>query len=162
MELLFSYFFLEMHISCFFNFMLGNATIDQFPGREKSGKSGKFFAVTWISIWKLFNWGQMPVFADGKSFLDCMQMLVYSKNSNFGQFWPDLSQFWAIPGNFPGKQQNPAPSFPVSWFSTRKCATLLFALCQPPFYYYGLGLFFGFYGMKLFSINTIIIFISPN
>ena len=138
MELLFSDFFLEMHISCFFNFMLGNATIDQFPGREKSGKSGKFFAVTWISIWKLFNWGQMPVFADGKSFLDCMQMLVYSKNSNF------------------------APSFPVSWFSTRKCATLLFALCQPPFYYYGLGLFFGFYGMKLFSINTIIIFISPN
>ena len=97
----------------------------------------------------------MPVFVDGKSFLDCMQMLVCSKNSNFGQFC-------AIPRNFPGKQQNPAPSFPVSWFATRKCATLLFALCQPPFYYYGLGLFFGFYGMKLFSINTIIIFISPN
>ena len=51
MELLFSDFFLEMHISCFFNFMLGNATIDQFPGWEQSGKSGKFFAVSWISIW---------------------------------------------------------------------------------------------------------------
>ena len=42
---------------------------------------------------KVFNWGPIVIFANGKSFLDGTQMLVYSQNSNFGKVLPFLVNF---------------------------------------------------------------------
>ena len=87
-------------------------------------KSGKFFTVTrmskfWVDfakILKTIELGPIVIFANGKSFLDGTQMLVYSQNWNFGQFLQHFSPFWSQPGNFPGKVQFPGGNFLVSHF----------------------------------------------
>ena len=85
---------LELHISWFFNFLSGNGKIDQFPGREKPGKPGKFCTVTKISkFWAQFGKitkpdqiGQIFLILQMVKALDGIQMLIHSKRSNFGQF----------------------------------------------------------------------------
>ena len=67
----------------------------------KTRKSGKFFTVTrmsnfwvdFVKILKTFEMGPIVIFANGKSFLDGTQMLVYSQNWNFGQFYNILVNY---------------------------------------------------------------------
>ena len=113
-----------MHISWYFNFLSGNRKIDQFPGREKPGKPGKFCTVTKISkFWGQFGKitkpdqiGQIFLILQMVKALDGIQMLIHSKRSNFGQFWPYFSQFLVKTRKFPGKQQFPGGNFLVPLF----------------------------------------------
>ena len=85
---------IELHISWFFNFLSGNGKIDQFPGREKPGKPGKFYTVTKISkfwgqfgkITKPYQISQIFLILLLAEALDSIHMLTHSKRSNFGQF----------------------------------------------------------------------------
>ena len=57
-----------------------------------------------MKILKPIQSGLFLIFANGKSIQDGMQTLVYTQNSNFGQFLPLFGHFWSKPGNFPGKR----------------------------------------------------------
>ncbi len=52
------------------------------------------FLVDFAKILKTIEFGPIVIVANGKSFVDDTQMLVYSQNCNFGQFLQHFSQLW--------------------------------------------------------------------